>query len=466
LPEPLDLAIIGGGPAGYVAALRAAQLNTRVALVEKAALGGTCLNWGCIPTKALIRSAEALLDARSASHLGVDIGGVPTANLPRMMARKNEVVKALVAGVEGLLTAGKVTVHHGEGRLAGQEEGIWKIAVGDELLDARRVVLASGSVPARLPVPGNDLPGVITSTEALDLTAIPSSIVIAGGNVIGLEFACLFWALGSKVTILEMLPTLLPATDERFAARMLALLRGRGVSVNLGAKVIGIERGDANLVVHYQTAQAAATASGDLVLLATGQRPFSEKLGLDAAGVTMNRRAIAVNEYLETNLPGLYAAGDCTGGTMLAHVASHAGIVATENALGKRRPLDLSAVPACIFTMPEIASVGLTERQAKETGRAVIVGRFPFAALGRALSMGETEGQVRLVCETGSGKVLGMHVMGPHASDLIAEGALAVRLGLTARDLADTIHAHPTLPEATAEAALGVYGEAIHLRKA
>jgi dihydrolipoamide dehydrogenase len=466
LPEPFDLAIIGGGPAGYVAALRAAQLNARVALVEKAAVGGACLNWGCIPTKALIRSAEALLDARNASALGVDIPGAPTANLPRMMARKNEVVKILVAGIEGLLTAGKVTVLRGEGRLSGQQEGGWTLAVGGELLDARRVILASGSVPARLPVPGNDLPGVITSTEALDLTAIPTSIVIAGGNVIGLELACLFWALGSKVTVLEMLPTLLPATDERFAARMLALLRGRGVNVSLGAKVIGIEAGGANLVVHYQTPQAEATASGDLALLATGQRPFSDNLGLDTAGITMNRRAIAVNEYLETNLPGLYAAGDCTGGMMLAHVASHAGVIATENALGKRRPVDLSAVPSCIFTMPEIASVGLTERQAKEAGRAVTVGRFPFAALGRALAIGETEGQVRLVCETGSGKVLGMHVMGPHASDLIAEGALAVRLGLTARDLADTIHAHPTLPEATAEAALGIYGEAIHLRRA
>jgi dihydrolipoamide dehydrogenase len=464
--EPFDLAIIGGGPAGYVAALRAAQMDARVVLIERASLGGTCLNWGCIPTKALIRSAEALLDARNASELGVDIAGNPTANLPRMMARKNEVVKTLVAGVEGLLTAGKVTLLRGEARLASQEEGSWKLAVGGDHYDARRVILASGSVPARIPVPGNDLPGVITSTEALSLAAIPPSIVIAGGNVIGLEFACLFWALGSKVTILEMLPTLLPNSDERFAARMLGLLRGRGVTVSLGARVIGIEQAEAGLVVRYQTSQAEATASGDLVLLATGQRPLTENLGLDTAGVTMNRRAIAVNEYLETNLPGLYAAGDCTGGMMLAHVASHAGIVATENALGKHRAMDLAAVPACIFTMPEIASVGLTERQAKESGRAVTVGRFPFAALGRALAMGETEGQVRLICETGSSTVLGMHVMGPHASDLIAEGALAVRLGLTARDLADTIHAHPTLPEATAEAALGVYGDAIHLRRA
>jgi dihydrolipoamide dehydrogenase len=464
--EPFDLAIIGGGPAGYVAALRAAQMDARVVLIERASLGGTCLNWGCIPTKALIRSAEALLDARNASELGVDIAGNPTANLPRMMARKNEVVKTLVAGVEGLLTAGKVTLLRGEARLASQEEGSWKLAVGGDHYDARRVILASGSVPARIPVPGNDLPGVITSTEALSLAAIPPSIVIAGGNVIGLEFACLFWALGSKVTILEMLPTLLPNSDERFAARMLGLLRGRGVTVSLGARVIGIEQAEAGLVVRYQTSQAEATASGDLVLLATGQRPLTENLGLDTAGVTMNRRAIAVNEYLETNLPGLYAAGDCTGGMMLAHVASHAGIVATENALGKHRAMDLAAVPACIFTMPEIASVGLTERQAKESGRAVTVGRFPFAALGRALAMGETEGQVRLICETGSSTVLGMHVMGPHASDLIAEGALAVRLGLTARDLADTIHAHPTLPEATAEAALAVYGEAIHQRKA
>jgi dihydrolipoamide dehydrogenase len=465
LSEPFDLAIIGGGPAGYVAALRAAQLNARVALVEKDAVGGACLNRGCIPTKALLRSAEALLDARHLAGLGVDIAGAPIANLPRMMARKNEVVKTLVAGIEGLLGAGKVTLFRGEGRLAGQTEGLWNVAIDGEHLGARRVILASGSVPARLLVPGNDLPGVITSTEALNLTAIPASIVIAGGNVIGLEFACLFWALGSKVTILEMLPTLLPASDERFAARMLALLRGRGVGVNLGARVVGIERGDSNLLVHYQTQQAEATAAGDVVLLATGQRPLAENLDLETTGVTMNRRAIAVNEYLETNLPGLFAAGDCTGGQMLAHVASHAGGIAAENALGKHRPVDLTSVPACIFTMPEIASVGLSERQARESGRAVTVGRFPFAALGRALTMGETEGQVRLVCEAGSGKILGMHVMGPHASDLIAEGALAVRMGLTARDLADTIHAHPTLPEATVEAALSVFGEAIHQRK-
>lgn len=465
MSEPFDLAIIGGGPAGYVAALRAAQLNARVALVEKTTVGGACLNRGCIPTKALIRSAEALLDARHLASLGIDIACAPVANLPRMVARKDEVVKTLVAGIAGLLAAGKVTMFGGEGRLAGQSEGLWTVATGGGHLQARRVILASGSVPARLPVPGNDLPGVITSTEALDLTAIPASIVVAGGNVIGLEFACLFWALGSKVTIIEMLPTLLPASDERFAARMMALLRGRGVSVNLGARVIAIERADANLVVRYQTAQAEATVSGDLVLLATGQRPHTENLGLETAGVTMNRRAIAVNEYLETNLPGLFAAGDCTGGQMLAHVASHAGVIATENALGKHRPVDLTSVPACIFTMPEIASVGLTEREAREAGRAVTVGRFPFAALGRAVAMGDTEGQVRLVCETGNGRILGMHVMGPHASDLIAEGALAVRLGLTARDLADTIHAHPTLPEATAEAALGVFGEAIHQHK-
>jgi len=293
----------------------------------------------------------------------------------------------------------------------------------------------------------------------------PASIVIAGGNVIGLEFACLLWALGSRVTVLEILPTILPNSDERFAARLLSLLRGRGVNVQVGARVVGIEQAESGLAVRYQTAQGELTANGELVLLATGQRPYTDGLGLDTLGVVMNRRAIAVNEYLETNVSGLFAAGDCTGGQMLAHVASHAGIVAAENALGKHRVLDLRAVPACIFTIPEIAGVGLTERQAKEQGVEVVVGRFPFAALGRALAMGETEGQVRLVCEAGSGKVLGMHVMGPHASDLIAEGAVAVRLGLTARDLAETIHAHPTLPEATAEAALAVYGEAIHQRK-
>lgn len=465
MAEPYDVAIVGGGPAGYVSAIRAAQLGARAVLIEKAKVGGTCLNWGCIPTKTLIRSAEALLEARAAATFGVEIGGPVAPNLARMMARKDEVVNTLVSGIESLLAGGKVAVIRSEGRLAGRAEDGWRVAAGAEDILARRVVLATGSVPARLPVPGNDLPGVITSTEALALDRIPASLVIAGGNVIGMEFACLFWALGTKVTVLEMLPTILPNTDERFSARLLSLLRSRGVSVNVGAKVTGIEAAESGLSVGFETAKGPETARGEIVLLATGQRPFSDGLGLEAVGVTMNRRAIAANAYLETNLPGLYAAGDCTGGQMLAHVASHSGLIAAENALGHRKELDMVAVPSCIFTIPEIAGVGLTERQAKEQGVAVTVGRFPFAALGRALAMGESEGQVRLICESGSGRVMGMHVMGPHASDLIAEGTLAVRLGLTARDLSETIHAHPTLPEAVAEAALGVYGEAIHQRK-
>ncbi len=463
--EPFELAILGGGPAGYVAALRAVQLGARCALFEKQSVGGTCLNRGCIPTKALIRSAEVLLEARDAAQYGVTVGGPISADLPRMMARKGEVVRTLVTGVEGLLAAGKVSVIRHEATLTARSEEGFHITAGGEAFDARKVIVATGSIPARLPVPGSELPGVITSTEALELDRIPKEIVIAGGNVIGLEFASLFWALGSKVTVLEMLPGILPATDERFSARLLALMRARGVAILTGAKVVAIERDESRLKARYETTQGESSVIGDTVLLATGQRPYTEGLGLQELGVVMNRRAIAVNKLLQTNVSGLFAAGDCTGGQMLAHVASHHGVLAAENALGAHRQMDLRTVPACIFTMPEIASVGLTERQAKDQGITTTVGRFPFAALGRAISLGETEGQVRLVCEAGSGKVLGMHVMGPHASDLIAEGALAVGLGLTARQLADTIHAHPTLPEAVAEAALGVYGEAIHQRK-
>ena len=465
MAEPFDLAVLGGGPAGYVAALRAAQLGARCMLFEKQSVGGTCLNRGCIPTKALIRSAEVLLELREAASYGVTIGGPVSADWQRMVTRKGEVVRTLVSGVESLLASGKVNLIRHEATLSARSDGGWQIGAGDETHVARKAIIATGSVPARLPVPGNDLPGVITSTEALNLERIPSELVIAGGNVIGLEFACLFWALGSRVTVLEMLPGILPATDERFSARLLSIMRARGVTILLGAKVAAIESAAPGLRVRYETPQGESAVTGDTVLLATGQRPYTEGLGLQELGIAMNRRAIAVNDRLEASLPGLYAAGDCVGGQMLAHVASHHGIVAAENALGARRAIDLGTVPACIFTLPEIAGVGLTEKQAKEKGIATAVGRFPFAALGRAIALGETEGQVRLICEASSGTVLGMHVMGPHASDLIAEGALAVRLGLTARQLADTIHAHPTLPEAVAEAALGVYGEAIHQRK-
>ena len=462
-----DVVVIGGGTGGYVCAIRAAQLGLQVALVEKDRMGGVCLNWGCIPTKTLLRSAGLYLQTRHLADFGVRVEGPIGVDWPTMVARKDEVVDRLVGGVENLLAGHDVAVFRGNARVESAKRVQVALNDGDQVsLETRNVVVATGSVPARPPIPGLDLPGVVTSDGILALEAIPQRLAIIGGGVIGIEFAALFSALGTRVTVVEMLPNILPPVDQELAKRYRTFLKRQGVELKLGARVEEVVAGEEGLAVSYGLKDQAETVEADLVLNATGRVPFSEGLGLDELGVSRQRGRVLVDGCLATNVAGVYAIGDVTGEVLLAHVASRHGEVVAEVIAGHKSRMDYSAVPNVVFSMPEIAGVGLTSQEAKESGMDVEVGSFPFSASGKALALGEVEGQVRFLCEPGSGKVLGMHVMGPGASDLIAEGALAVQLGLTAREIAETIHAHPTLPEAVAEAARVVaFGEAIHFKK-
>ena len=463
LSDLYDLAILGAGPGGYVAALRAAQLGARVALIEKQRVGGTCLNVGCIPTKALTTSADLLLKAQRAGEFGVSIPSA-SPDLPSLMAYKQIVVDRLVGGVEQLLKGRKVTLVQGEGRLVCPDTLRVTDAVENVVeISARHVVLAPGSVTARPPIPGLDLPGVITSTEALDIAEVPAHLIVVGGGVIGLEFACIYQALGSRVTVLEMMSTLLPGvTDEALSKRLALILRRRGMTIHTGATVQAIEPVEGGLRVAFAEAKGEAAVEGERVLVAVGRWPNTTDLGLAELGVKMNGRAIAVDQHLGTNFPNVWAIGDAVGGMMLAHKAMVDGRVVAENVTGGRRAVDYRSLPSVIFTRPEIASVGLTEAEARAQGADVQVTRFPFSANPRAQILGKTEGLVKLVCEAGSGRVLGIHLMGPHVTDLIAEGTLAVQVGATADDLAWTTHAHPTLPESMLEAALGFRGATIH----
>lgn len=458
-----DVAVLGGGPGGYVAALEAARLGARVVLVEKDRIGGTCLNIGCIPTKALTTAADLLVQARRAALFGVVIPSAQP-DLPALMRYKDETVAGLVGGVEQLLRERRVTVVRGAGRLVRPDA--LRVTRPDGTSDevpARHVILAPGSVTARPALPGLDLPGVMTSTQVLDIASVPPRLVVVGGGVIGLEFACIFEALGSRVTVLEMTAGLLPGgTDDAVVKRLALALRRRGMAIQTGATVQGIEAIPDGLRVRYATAGGEMTVEAERVLVATGRRPNTEDLGLEDVGVALDGARILVDRTLATNIPGVWAIGDAVAGPMLAHKAMVEGRVVAENVTGGHREVDHRSVPNVVFTRPEVASVGLTEVQARATGVEVKVSQFPFAANPRARILGESEGLARLVCEAGSGRVLGVHLMGPHATDLIAEGALAVQTGATADDLAWTCHGHPTLPEAMLEAALGFRDAAIH----
>jgi dihydrolipoamide dehydrogenase len=458
--EQKDIVVIGGGPGGYVAAIHAAHLGAEVSLIEKDRLGGTCLNRGCIPTKALVRSAEVLLEAKGADQFGVEIGSVK-ANLPQIMARKRKVVDTLVSGVEQLIRANRISLRPGIGKLVSPR----LVKVNATEIAAKKIVIATGSESALLPIDGLDLPGVLTTDGILELEELPESLVVIGGSHVGVEFASIFSALGTKVTIVKRRPLLLEPVDQEIGRRFAQLLPREGIRVITGAAVKAVVNDKALLRVVWDTPEGEDGVNGQVVLMATGRRPYSEEAGCSELGLRTEEGAISVNECLETNVEGVYAIGDVLGKHMLAHVASYEGEIAAENALGRKRKADYRAVPTCVFTYPEIAGVGMTEQDARDNSIPYKVSKFPFAACGRAVAMGETIGMVKIICHAGDGKVLGVHIMGPRAGDLIAEGTLAVQLGATAEDLVHTIHAHPTLPEAVHETAMGLLDGAIHFHR-
>ncbi len=455
-----DIVVIGGGPGGYVAAIHAAHLGAKVALVEKDKLGGTCLNRGCIPTKALVRSAEVLREAKRATDFGLEIP-IVNVNFPEIMARKSNVVDKLVSGVEQLMKSNKISVYRGTGRILSPQ----LVRVNDEEIAAKKIVIATGSETTLLPIPGLDLPGVLTTDDILKLKELPESLVVIGGSHVGVEFASIFNELGTKVTIVKRRPLRLEPVDEEIGRRFAQTLPRRGIEVKIGAAVKAIKRNGAVLKVVWDTPEGEQGGEGQMVLMATGRQPFTEGLGLSELGIRMDGRTIVVNEHLETNVDGVYAIGDVLGKSMLAHVASYEGEVAAENALGHPRKVDYRAVPSVVYTYPEVAGVGITEVEANDSGIPYKVSKFPFLACGRAVAMDETTGIVKMICNAEDGRVLGVHIMGPHADELIAEGVLAIQLGATAKDIAHTIHAHPTLPEAVHETAMGQLEGSIHFQR-
>ena len=455
---PFDVAIIGGGPGGYVAAIRAAQLGARVALVEKDRLGGACLHRGCIPTKALLRTAEALLESKHASTVGVAVNDA-TVDFAAMMAWKKRAVAQQADELEKLIAWRKIAVFRGEGRLVGPDS----IKVGNELLAAGKIIIATGSLPSRLSIPGANLPGVLTSDQILELDAMPESLVVIGAGVVGCEFASIFSALGARVTVLEILPRILPPVDEEIARRFQQILRSQGVTIHTKASLQEIRAQDDRLRLLFALGEEHQEVVADRVLMAVGHRPSSD--ALEAAGLALRDGSVTVNDRLETSVDNVYAAGDVLGLYMLAYVASYQGIIAAENALGGSRQADYRAVPTCVYTLPEIASVGLREEEARAQGVSYKVSRFPFSALARAQLLGQPLGLVKLICEEPSGRLLGVHILGPRATDIIGEGVLALRMGATAQDLAHTMHGHPSLPEAIYEAAWGIIDSPFHLRR-
>lgn len=453
-----DVAVLGAGPGGYVAALRAAQLGGRVCLIEKTTVGGTCLNRGCIPSKALIHSAALWKRAHEGAAFGVTASSW-TFDWGKAQGRKSEVVRAQVQGIGTLLGAAKVEVKQGTGSLVDARTVKVSANGAEETLSAKAVIVATGSEPAGIPGVEIDGERVLTSTEALELPSLPKTFLIVGGGVIGMEFASMLSSLGTQVTVVEMLPQILAMEDPMLVRVLLGALQKQGVAFHANSKVEKVERTAAGVRVRIG---GGAGLEAERVLIAAGRTLNSRAIGLEAVGVKMERGAIQVDERMETSVPGIYAIGDVTGISLLAHVASMQGLVAAANATGGSAAMDYSAIPNCIYTDPEIASVGLSEPQAKEQGRAIKVGRFNFAALGKAMCIGETAGMVKVVADAQTDRVLGVGIVGPHATDIIAEAVLAVRHGLTAAQVAGTIHSHPTLPEAVGEAMHDVHGQAIH----
>ncbi len=457
------IAVIGGGPGGYVAAIRAAQLGAEVTLIEKSRLGGTCLNVGCIPTKALLSSAHLYESVKEGKAQGVI--AEPFLDFSQVQKNKAFVVSRLVSGVGGLLKANHVRVIQGTASFEDQSNLVVTDVNGEQqTLSSDKIIIASGSIPVIPPIPGVNIPQCIDSTQALSLESVPSSMLIIGGGVIGLELATAYHSFGTKITVVEMTPEILPMMDAELVQMLRKKLKRIGIEVITGAKVASVE--EKNGIAYVQVEQNGITTSytADKVLVSVGRRTDTEALNLEAAGIRHDRGRIQVDKFLLTNLPNVYAIGDCLGKIMLAHVASAQGEAAAEHAMGHLADIySDKTIPSCVYTDPELATVGLTEEKAKEAGIDYIVGRFPLAANGKALIMNGGEGAIKIIADAKYHEVLGVHILGPRATDLITEGALAIRLEATLEELITTIHAHPTIGEAVRETALAAERRAIHI---
>ncbi|MCL5950849.1 MAG: dihydrolipoyl dehydrogenase [Chloroflexi bacterium] len=456
-----DLIVIGGGPGGYVAAIRAAQLGLHVALVEREFLGGVCLNIGCIPSKALLKNAEVVRTFQKAKDFGITVDKF-SADYAAAVARSRTVSNRLVKGVEFLMKKNKIQVYMDEAVLTGQNQV--ELKKNGDKLTAKNIIVATGARPISipgLPIDGKD---VITSREAILMRERPSPLVIVGAGPIGMEFAYLYSAYGADVTVVEMLPHLLPREDAEVSAEIEKAMQKLGVKFRVNTKVESADRQPDQVRLKVSSDGKTDEITAQKVLVAISVRPNSEDLGLEALGVKTTRGAIDIGDKMETNVPGIYAIGDVTMKLPLAHVASAQGIVAVEAMAGREtRVLDMNNMPRCTYCVPQVASFGLTEAQAKEAGHDIRIGKFPFRANGKALGIGEPEGFVKLVVDKKYGEILGIHMVGPEVTDLTGELSLAKTMEMTPAEIAHAVHAHPTLTEVVAEAALDAMGEAIHI---
>jgi len=467
-----DLVILGGGTGGYVAAIRASQLGLKTAVVEKGKLGGTCLHAGCIPSKALLRSAEVFATAKRSEEYGVETSGVQL-NFLKVQERKQKIIDQLHNGVKGLMKKGKIDVYEGTGRILGPSifspmPGTISVEMNsgeeNQMLIPKNVIIATGSRPRTLP--GLDIDGeyVMTSDEALQMEELPKSIIIVGGGVIGIEWASMLHDFGVEVTVLEYADRILPTEDREISKEMERLMKKKGVNIVTSAKVLPetLQKGDGvTISAEHKGEQKSFTA--EKILVSVGRQANVEGIGLENTDIEIEKGFIVTNEFFQTKESHIYAIGDVIGGLQLAHVASHEGIVAVEHIAGQNpSPIDYSLVSKCVYSSPEIASVGLTEEEAKEKGYNVKVGKFHFRAIGKALVFGESDGFVKLVADKDTDDLLGVHMIGPHVTDMISEAGLARVLDATPWEIGHTIHPHPTLSEAIGEAALAVDGKAIH----
>ncbi|MEA3448112.1 MAG: dihydrolipoyl dehydrogenase [Bacteroidota bacterium] len=460
-----DLIVIGSGPGGYVAAIRASQLGLKTAVVEKAETGGVCLNWGCIPTKALIKSAQVYNYLKHAEDYGINTGDGISPDFTKIIERSRSVADKMSKGIQFLFKKNKIDLHEGYGRIAGK--GKVELTKEDEttdVLEAEHIIIATGAHSKELPGITQDGKNIIGYRKALTLETLPDSMIIVGSGAIGSEFAYIYNALGTKVTLIEFFPELVPNEDSDVSRQLKRSFKKSGIKVMTKTKVEAVEPQHGKCHVTVETKKGIEELEADVVLLAVGVEPNLTDIGLEDAGIALEKGKIKVDDYYRTNVDGVYAIGDVVHGPALAHVASAEGITCVENIAGKKpEPIDYNNIPSAVYTVPEVSSVGLTEAMAKEAGYEVKTGKFPLTASGKATAAGNNDGFVKLIFDASTGKLLGAHMMGENVTEMIAELIVAKKMGATGHQIIKSIHPHPTISEAVMEAAAAAYDEVIHI---